>query len=153
MIDLFIQRYDRNLLVFLCILAIIGTVMLYSASWYESFLSTNGNSEMLFLKNHLKRLLIGMVFLVGFLLLDYRALKHIAPYLIIFSLLLLILTKAVYLINGYSWYKPARWLSIGSFGFQTSDIARFSILIFTPDVTREAKYGTISNFLSYGFAI
>ena len=130
MIDLIIKHYDRRLMMYLSLLAIIGTIMLYSASWYESFLSTNGDSEMLFLKNHLKRLLIGMAFLVGFLLFDYRALKHIAPYLIIFSLLLLILTKAVYLINGYSWYKPARWLSVGTLGFQTSDIARFSILIF-----------------------
>ena len=79
-------------MMYLSLLAIIGTIMLYSASWYESFLSTNGDSEMLFLKNHLKRLLLGMAFLVGFLLFDYRALKHIAPYLIIFSLLLLILT-------------------------------------------------------------
>ena len=54
-------------MMYLSLLAIIGTIMLYSASWYESFLSTNGNSEMLFLKNHLKRLLIGMVFLIGFL--------------------------------------------------------------------------------------
>ena len=87
MIDLVIKQYDRKLLMYLSLLAIIGTIMLYSASWYESFLSTNGNSEMLFLKNHLKRLLIGIAFLVGFLLIDYRALKQIAPYLIIFCLL------------------------------------------------------------------
>ena len=130
MIDLIIKKYDRKLFIYLSLLAIIGTIMLYSASWYESFISTNGNSEMLFLKNHLKRLLIGMVFLVGFLLIDFRTLKQIAPYLIIFSLLLLVLTKSIYLINGHSWYKPARWLSIGSLGFQTSDIARFSILIY-----------------------
>ena len=78
MIDLFIQRYDRNLLVFLCILAIIGTVMLYSASWYESFSSSNGRTDMLFLQNHLKRLLVGVFFLFGFLTIDYRKLKEIA---------------------------------------------------------------------------
>ena len=93
MIDLFIQRYDRNLLVFLCILAIIGTVMLYSASWYESFSSSNGRTDMLFLQNHLKRLLVGVFFLFGFLTIDYRKLKEIAPYLIAFSILLLIVTK------------------------------------------------------------
>ena len=79
MIDVFIQRYDRNLLVFLCILAIVGTVMLYSASWYESFSSSNGRTEMLFLQNHLKRLLVGVFFLFGFLTIDYRKLKEIAP--------------------------------------------------------------------------
>ena len=130
MIDLIIKQYDRRLLIYLAILASIGTIMLYSASWYESFLSSNGYTEMLFLKNHLKRLLIGMVFLISFLVFDYRTLKQLAPFLIISSLFLLIITKSIYLLNGYSWYKPARWLSIGSLGFQTSDIARFSIIIY-----------------------
>ena len=130
MIDLIIKQYDRKLLIYLSLLATIGTVMLYSASWYESFLYSNGYTEMLFFKNHLKRLLIGMTLLVMFLILDYRSLKKIAPYLIIFSFLLLILTKSIYLLKGHSWYKPARWLSIGLFSLQTSDIARFSIIIF-----------------------
>ena len=56
--------------------------------------------------------------------------RDIAPFLVVFSILLLVVTKSIYLINGYSWYKPARWLSIGSMGFQTSDIARFSIIIY-----------------------
>ena len=96
MIDLFIQRYDRNLLVFLCILTIIGTVMLYSASWYESFSSSNGRTDMLFLQNHLKRLLVGVFFLFGFLTIDYRKLKEIAPYLIALSIILLILESSIF---------------------------------------------------------
>ena len=102
MIDILIQRYDRQLLIYLCTLAVIGTIMLYSASWYESFASSNGRTDMLFLQNHLKRLLIGVFFLFSFLLIDYRSLKEISPYLIIISLLLLIATKGYYLLNGYS---------------------------------------------------
>ena len=130
MIDVFIQRYDRHLLTFLCILSILGTIMLYSASWYESYSSSNGRTDMLFLQNHLKRLLVGVFFLFGFLTLDYRRLKEIAPYLIIFAILLLIATKLYYLAAGYSWYKPARWLYLGPFSLQTSDIARFAVIIY-----------------------
>ena len=130
MIDVFIQRYDRHLLIFLCILSVLGTVMLYSASWYESFSSSNGRTDMLFLQNHLKRLLVGVFFLFGFLTFDYRKLKQIAPYLIMFSIFLLIMTKLYYLGKGYSWYKPARWLYVGPFSIQTSDIARFSVIIY-----------------------
>ena len=130
MIDVFIQRYDRHLLIFLCILSVLGTVMLYSASWYESFSSSNGRTEMLFLQNHLKRLLIGVFFLFGFLTFDYRKLKEIAPYLIMFSIFLLVMTKLYYLGKGYSWYKPARWLYLGPFSVQTSDIARFSVIVY-----------------------
>ena len=130
MIDILIQRYDRQLLTYLFILAAIGTIMLYSASWYESFATSNGRTDMLFLQNHLKRLLVGVFFLFSFIFIDYRRLKEIAPYLIIISLLLLIVTKGYYLLIGYSWYKPARWLYFGSLSLQTSDIARFSIIIF-----------------------
>ena len=130
MIDVFIQRYDRHLLIFLCILSVLGTVMLYSASWYESFSSSNGRTDMLFLQNHLKRLLVGVFFLFGFLTFDYRKLKQIAPYLIMFSIFLLVMTKLYYLGKGYSWYKPARWLYMGPFSIQTSDIARFSVIIY-----------------------
>ena len=130
MIEVFIQRYDRHLLIFLCILSVLGTVMLYSASWYESFSSSNGRTEMLFLQNHLKRLLVGVFFLFGFLTFDYRKLKEIAPYLIMFSIFLLVMTKLYYLGKGYSWYKPARWLYLGPFSVQTSDIARFSVIVY-----------------------
>ena len=130
MIDIITQKYDRKLLTYLLILIIVGTIMLYSASWYESFTNSNGKTDMLYLKNHLKRLLIGFLFLFGFLTYDYRKLKNIAPYLIIFTILLLILTKIYYLFNGHSWYKPSRWLYIGPFSLQTSDVARFSVIIF-----------------------
>ena len=130
MIDMIIQRYDRQLITYLCILTIIGTIMLYSASWYESFNSSNGRTDMLFLQNHLKRLLVGVFFLFCFTIIDYRKLKEIALYLIISSIALLIVTKAFYMLQGYSWYKPARWLYIGPLSLQTSDIARFSIIIF-----------------------
>ena len=118
------------MLIYLLILIIFGTVMLYSASWYESFTSSNGKTDMFYLKNHLKRLLIGFLFLFGFLMLDYRKLKIFAPYLIFFTIILLIITKIYYLMNGHSWYKPSRWLYIGPISIQTSDAARFSVIIF-----------------------
>ena len=130
MIDILIQKYDKQLLIYLIVLTIIGTIMLYSASWYESFATSNGRTEMFFLQNHLKRLLIGVLLLFVFIIIDYRSLKRIAPYLIVISIFLLIITKLFYLINGFSWYKPARWLYLGPFSLQTSDIARFSIIIF-----------------------
>ena len=130
MIDLIIKQYNRKMLMYLSLLAIIGTIMLYSASWYESFSSSNGRTDMLFLQNHLKRLIVGVFFLFGFLTIDYRKLKEIAPFLIALSIILLIVTKLYYLGKGYSWYKPARWLYLGFFSIQTSDIARFSVILY-----------------------
>ena len=72
--------------------------MLYSASWNESFIRSGGSTESMYLKAHLMRVLIGFVFMFIFLILDYRSLKIIAPYLLILSFLLLIVTKSYYLI-------------------------------------------------------
>jgi len=130
MIDMLIQRYDRQLLVYLGILAVMGTVMLYSASWYESFANSNGRTDMLFLQGHLKRMLVGIFFLFGFLTFDYRRLKDIAPYFLVGAIILLISTKAFYLAKGFGWYKPARWLHLGPFNLQTSDVARMAIIVF-----------------------
>ena len=66
MIDMLIQRYDRQLLIYLGVLAVMGTVMLYSASWYESFASSNGRTDMLYLQGHLKRMLVEFSFYLVF---------------------------------------------------------------------------------------
>jgi cell division protein FtsW len=104
--------------------------MLYSASWYESFANSNGRTDMLFLQGHLKRMLVGIFFLFGFLFLDYRRLKEVASYMIAGAIFLLIMTKAASIINGMGWSKPARWLYIGPFTIQTSDIARMAVIIY-----------------------
>ena len=70
MIDLIIKQYDRRINLF-SNFSSIGTIMLYSASWYESFLSKMEYRNVIF-KNHLKRLLIGVIFLISFLVFDYR---------------------------------------------------------------------------------
>ena len=150
MIDILIQRYDRQLLIYFGLLTVLGTVMLYSASWYESFANSNGRTDMLFLQGHLKRLLVGVFCLFAFLTLDYRRLKDVALYLIIGSILLLLVTKITYLAKGLSWSKPARWLYIGPFSLQTSDIARMSVLIYMAhyvDKKREKLYDFQSGFL------
>mgnify|MGYP001418153227 CR=1 FL=1 len=61
MIDILSNKYDRQLLIYLLILIIFGIVMLYSASWYESFTNSNGETDKLYLKNHLNTSIFEMV--------------------------------------------------------------------------------------------
>ena len=144
-LNISIQQYDRPLLFVCLFLCAFGTIMLYSASWNESFMRSGGSTDSLFLKGHLIRMALGFCCMFVFLLIDYRSLKLIAPYLLILSLLLLISTKAYYLILGNT--KPARWLSIGSFSVQTSDIARLSLIIFLAYYLDQLKL-QIKNFKS-----
>ncbi len=127
-LNVIIKKYDRPLLVAIIILCTIGIVMLYSASVSLSIFETGGRTDMRFLQAHLKRLLIGVLVLFTFVLLDYRKLKTIAPYLLIGSIGLLLLTKGIFLIKGIS--APARWLYFGPISIQTADITRLVLIIF-----------------------
>ena len=127
-LNISIQDYDKPLLFSVLVLCAFGTIMLYSASWSESYVRSGGLTDSLFLKGHLARVFLGLLCLFTFLLIDYRSLKNIAQYFLIFSLCLLVITKGYYIINNIS--SPARWLKLGLFSFQTSDIARFSLIIF-----------------------
>ena len=127
-LDIITKKYDQLLMILIIILCGLGTVMLYSASSSYSLNETNGSSDTLFLRSHLKRMIIGMIAMFLFIVTDYRKLKKLAPYLMISSIILLLATKIVYMAKGITF--PARWLNLGLITVQTSDIARFSLILY-----------------------
>ena len=137
------QHYDRALLFAILFLCAFGTVMLYSASWNESYMRSGGLTESLFLKNHIKRIILGFTMLFLFLKIDYKNLKSIATYFLIVTFFLLIITKLYYKILGIN--SPARWLYLGFFSIQTSDVARLSLMLFLAFYL-EKKKNQITNF-------
>lgn len=148
-IDIISKRYDHYLLGGVVLLCVIGTVMLFSASNSISLDQSQRATATIYLQAHLKRLLLGVLVMFIVMMIDYRNYKNIAKHLLIGSIVLLFLTKASYWIQGNN--SPARWLYIGGFSVQTSDIARLSIIIFLAsyiDYYREK----IKDFYS-GFAI
>jgi len=136
-LNISIQNYDKPLLFSILALCAFGTIMLYSASWNESYIRSGGLTDSLFLRGHLSRVFLGFLCLFTLLIIDYRNLKSIAPYFLIFSLGLLIITKGYYLVNSIS--SPARWLNLGIFSIQTSDVARLSLIIFLAYYLDEIK--------------
>ncbi len=127
-IDIITKKYDQILLVLIIILCVVGTVMLYSASSSVSLSETGNVTDTLFLRSHLKRMIVGMAAMFFFIFMDYRKLKSVAPYLMIGAIVLLLATKLTYVIKGISF--PARWLDLGILTVQTSDIARFSLIVY-----------------------
>lgn len=127
-LTLSMKNFDRLLMAAIILLAIIGTVMLYSASSSLSLSDTNGRTDTLYLQAHLKRMLFGIVVLFAFILTDYRKLKVFAPWFMYGSIALLIITKAIFIIKGI--HAPARWLYLGPLSIQTSDIARLSLILY-----------------------
>ena len=127
-IDVISKKYDHYLLGGVVLLCIIGTVMLFSASNSISLDQSQRATATLYLQAHLKRLLLGAFVMFSVMFVDYRNLKFIARYLLIGSIVLLLITKISYWLQGNN--SPARWLYVGGFSVQTSDIARLSIIIF-----------------------
>jgi len=147
-IDIITKKYDQLLLILIIILCAMGTVMLYSASSSISLNETGGLTDTLFIRSHLKRLLLGILIMFLFIIIDYRKFKAIAPYLMIFSIILLLATKIMYLVKGINF--PARWLDLGLFTVQTSDIARFSLILYIAyyiDKKRESLKDFYNGFL------
>ena len=86
-----INNIDIQLLYCIFILILFGVVMLYSAS---SAISNNlFTNDTFFLSKHISRLLIGLFFMFLFLFINYKSLKNIAIYLVIFSFILKIISK------------------------------------------------------------
>ena len=120
-IDVISKKYDHYLLGGVVLLCIIGTVMLFSASNSISLDQSERATATLYLQAHLKRLLLGAFVMFSVMFVDYRNLKFIARYLLIVSIVLLLITKISYWLQGNN--SPARWLYVGGFSVQTSDIA------------------------------
>ncbi|MEE8341570.1 MAG: putative peptidoglycan glycosyltransferase FtsW [Candidatus Neomarinimicrobiota bacterium] len=137
-LDISKKRFDQPLLWSVIALIVIGIVMLYSSSSSLSLAKTNGQTDTYFLTAHLKRLLLGILALGFFMVFDYRKLKSLALYFIIIAVLLLAYTKGWYLLKGYS--SPGRWLYLGTFSLQTSDIARIAMIIYLAAFMAKKKY-------------
>jgi len=99
--------------------------MLYSASAifaYDAYGST-----VFFLKRHLLHLIVGAALAAWMMSLDVRTLRSWAKPLFIFSLVLLALVFVPYL--GKEVGGARRWLKLGVFTFQPSELAKWAIVL------------------------
>ena len=137
-LDVTKKKFDKPLLWSILALVVIGTVMLYSSSTAVSLTKTSGETGTFYLFAHLKRLLVSLIALVIFMHFDYRKLKSLAYPIIIGAIALLAYTKFWYFTQDIS--SPSRWLYLGSFSIQTSDIARLALIIFLAAFMTKKKH-------------
>ena len=120
------KNYDRMLIMTVMLLAVVGMVMLYSASSIWAY--NHYDTGTYFLQKQVLRLAIALLIMYGFMRLDYRHLKDWANIILIGSVVLLIATKMIYFLQHNP--APARWIHLGPLSLQTSDIARLSLIIY-----------------------
>ncbi|MBH50311.1 MAG: putative lipid II flippase FtsW [Candidatus Marinimicrobia bacterium] len=122
------KHIDHILLGQILLITAIGMVMLYSASSAQSINLTSGESNSIYFTAHIKRLIIALGLMTGFILYDYRKFKRIALYLVGISFALLIISLIIKFVSGSNF--PGRWIHIGPLTFQPSDFARLSMIIY-----------------------
>ncbi len=119
----------RSLLIFFaCILlGVIGLVMIYSSSNIWSLYKFN--DSFYYVKHQLLFFIVGVVAISVLRKIDYKIYERHANIILFVSILLLSLV----LIPGIGKVRNGSrsWFGIGSFGFQPSEVAKLSLIIFT----------------------
>ena len=119
-------RIDFLLLFSVILLVAFGVLMVYSASFYSAQL-TYGD-PMFFMKKQLVGAIIGLASMIILYFIDYRFLKKLKWISLIVSLVLLLLVFVPSI--GVKVYGARRWINLGFFTFQPSEIAKFGFIIF-----------------------
>ena len=119
------QRIDFWLLAVTLILAGIGLVMVYSSSMYLSIEKSGSGSY--YFKKQTMHLIIGFIVMMSLTKMNYKGFANIATALLIFGYALLSALLVQNHINGVG---VNRWLGIGGFAFQPSEIMKVILIIF-----------------------
>lgn len=130
MIRLKEKRVDSILLMVIIILVFIGIMMVYSSSSYRGV--ERYNDPFQFVKQHILRVVIGLIFLFIFSRIDYRMLYIVAPFLFLLGISLLFLALMSPEFHGSH-------RSIVFFGkrFQPSEFMKLFLIIYLAAVFRK----------------
>ncbi len=120
------SKGDFLLVIAVVVLAIIGTVFIYSASRYSA--EKTYDDQFYFVKKQVIGILLGIVAMVCTGYFDYHKLKKICPYISVISLVLLALVFVPGL--GVENYGATRWIGIGGVTLQPSEIAKLALILF-----------------------
>lgn len=125
MLKVFKKNWLLVSLVFLLIT--LGMVFIYSASSYSS--AVRYNDSFYFVKKQLVGFLMGLVVMLFFINFNYHKFLKLKWAVVAVSLILLVLVFIPGL--GKSNYGANRWITIGGFSLQSSEVAKFGFVIFS----------------------
>ena len=122
--------FDYSMLAVVIILICFGLVMLYSASAYEAASDAAIGDDMFYFRRQAVNSLIalGAALIVSFI--DYHAAVFFAPVVYVISIVSMGAVRFSPLgrtVNG-----ATRWLQIGSYSFQPSEIAKIAVILMIP---------------------
>jgi cell division protein FtsW (lipid II flippase) len=114
---------DRSLFISTCLLIFIGLFMIASTTYFAELKA--GRDAIFYLKRQIGAMLLGFLFMGLAAFFDYRHLKALAPFL--FALMVALLVAGHFF--GVAAQGAQRWLNLGPFSFQPSEIAKLIMII------------------------
>lgn len=118
-----VRHLDPTLVLATLLLAAYGAVMIYSATAPKQ--QDAGLDQAIFLKRQILFIGIGLVLLVGAALFDYRHLATFSPIIFVVAVigLVVVLTPMGEVVQG-----ARRWISLGVFQIQPSELAKLATI-------------------------
>lgn len=114
---------DLPFLFLVLTILVIGIVMMFSASYPNAYYLHGGNS-FYFIKNQMIFAILGVLVMFAVSNIDYHYLHKWAVPVLAVSFVLLLVVLVMPAINGVH-----RWIQLGSFSFQASEITKFAIVL------------------------
>lgn len=114
---------DLPFLFLVLTILVIGLVMMFSASYPNAYYLHGGNS-FYFIKNQVIFAILGVIGMFAVSCVDYHYFHKWAVPVLGISFFLLIVVLIMPPINGVH-----RWIQLGTFGFQASEITKFAIVL------------------------
>ena len=149
-LDNFFIKNNMDLPFFLLLLLVlaIGLVMLLSSSYFYAFYNTEGNDSLHYFKRQLFFALTGLLIMYVVSKLDYKYLKLFGTFGMGVSLLLLVVVLLMPSEDGIK-----RWIDLGFFQFQPSEVAKFMLILFlAKGLDKDYKKLTSSKLSKESFA-
>ena len=121
-----------NWLATLAVIMVFGLVMLFSASYTTGYLRMGSSFH--YIRRQLLYAAVGLALMVAMSHVDHRALRRLAVpcYWVVLALLAVTLTMAP--LNGCR-----RWLRFGRFTIQTSEVAKFEMILLCSGIAAKAQ--------------
>src|SRR5205823_3894303 len=123
------RRPDYLLLASTIALLVLGTLMVYSASFVVAH--NEFNDDAYFLIRQLMWIAVGVVGLLAAMRIDYRRWRMLSPPIMFacIGLLVLVLVPGI----GTSNYGAVRWIRLGPVQIQPSEMAKLAIILYLAD--------------------
>jgi cell division protein FtsW len=127
-----IDKNIRGIIVPLVILICIGILMVYSSSALIS--KEKYGSSFHYLLRHLINVLIGLIAMISMVKIDYHKLKaFVIPCLLLSIVLLIVVFLPGIGVAAGAKSDVKRWINLGFFTFQPSEVVKLSIVLFLSD--------------------